>query len=59
MNTTFNRHEVDIQSSQQSVRHKLIAKSITLQKIKQQQSMINLVNQLNLPVGLKELIINQ
>src|SRR5438093_10101398 len=54
MNTT----EVDIQSSQQSVRHELMAKSITLQNIKHRQATINFVNQLNLPVGLKELIIN-
>jgi hypothetical protein len=40
----------------QCVRHKLIAKNITLQSIKQRQT--TLVNQLDIPEGLKELIIS-
>jgi hypothetical protein len=58
MNTPCSENELDIQCGLQSVRHKLIAKSITLQKIKQQQTTINFVNQLDLPAGLRELIIN-
>ena len=42
----------------QSVRHKLIAKDITLQNIKQRQTTISFVNQLDIAEGLKELIIN-
>src|SRR4249920_1814686 len=58
MNTTFNKSEVDIQSSLQSVRHNLIAKHITLQSIKQRQTTIHITNQLDIPVGLKDLLIN-
>lgn len=54
---TFDKDEVDIQSSRQTVRHKLIAKNITLQTIKQRQDTINFVNQLDLPTGLRELLI--
>ena len=46
MSTAYNRNEVDIQSSLQSVRHKLIAKDITLQRIKQRQTAIGFINQL-------------
>jgi hypothetical protein len=42
----------------QCVRHKLIAKNITLQSIKQRQTTTTLVNQLDIPEGLKELIIS-
>src|SRR5437773_2545946 len=49
--------KVDIQSSRQTVRHKLIAKNITLQNIKQRQDTINFVNQLDLPTGLRERLI--
>ena len=48
---------VDIQLLQ-SVRHKLIAKNITLQSIKQRQTTTALINQLDIPEGLKELIIS-
>ena len=48
---------VDIQLLQ-SVRHKLIAKNITLQSIKQRQTTTTLVKQLDIPEGLKELIIS-
>lgn len=58
MSTAYNRNEVDIQSSLQSVRHKLIAKDITLQRIKQRQTAIGFINRLNTPAGLKDLIIN-
>ncbi|PWU82355.1 MAG: hypothetical protein DLM72_02190, partial [Candidatus Nitrosopolaris wilkensis] len=58
MSTAYNRNEVDIQSSLQSVRHKLIAKDITLQRIKQRQTAIGFINQLDTPAGLKDLIIN-
>ena len=44
--------------SLQSVRHKLIAKDITLQNIKQRQTTITFVNQLDIAEGLKELLIN-
>ena len=44
--------------SLQSVRHKLIAKDITLQNIKQRQTTIMFVNQLDIAEGLKELLIN-
>lgn len=47
----------DVQSLH-SVRHKLIAKDITLQNIKQRQTTISFVNQLDIAEGLKELIIN-
>jgi len=47
----------DVQTLQ-SVRHKLIAKDITLQNIKQRQTTIVFVNQLDIAEGLKELIIN-
>ena len=47
----------DVQSWQ-SVRHKLLAKDITLQNIKQRQTTISFVNQLDIAEGLKELIIN-
>ncbi len=58
MSTAYNRNEVDIQSSLQSVRHNLIAKDITLQRIKQRQTAIGFINQLDIPAGLKDLIIN-
>lgn len=54
---TFDNDEVDIQFSRQSVRNKLIAKNITLQNLKQQENSINFVNQLDIPAGLRELII--
>jgi hypothetical protein len=41
------------------VRHKLIAKDITLQNIKQRQTTISFVNQLDIAEGLKELIIDR
>jgi len=49
MSTAYNRNEVDIQSSLQSVRHNLIAKDITLQRIKQRQTAIGFINQLDIP----------
>jgi 3-methyladenine DNA glycosylase Mpg len=49
---------VDVQSLH-SVRHKLIAKDITLQNIKQRQTTISFVNQLDIAEGLKELIIDR
>ena len=55
MSTAYNRNEVDIQSSLQSVRHNLIAKDITLQRIKQRQTAIGFINQLDIPTGLKDL----
>jgi hypothetical protein len=58
MNSPYSKNELDIQCCLQSVRQKLIAKSITLQNIKQQQTTINFVNQLDLPAGLRQLIIN-
>jgi len=58
MSTAYNRNEVDIQSSLQSVRHKLIAKDITLQRIKQRQTAIGFINKLDITAGLKDLIIN-
>lgn len=57
MNPTLDKHGVDVQSLQ-SVRHTLIAKNITLQSIKQRKTTIDFVNQLDIPEGLKELIIN-
>ncbi len=57
MNAKFDKHGVDIQSLQ-SVRHTLIAKNITLQSIKQRKTTTDFVNQLDIPEGLKELIIN-
>ncbi|MDQ6668270.1 MAG: hypothetical protein M3Y53_08615 [Thermoproteota archaeon] len=56
MSTAYNRNEVDIQSPLHSVRHKLIAKDITLQRIKQRQTAIGFINQLDIPAGLKDLI---
>ena len=58
MNTTFNKGEVDVQSSLQSVRHNLIAKHITLQSIKQRQTTTDFTNQLDIPLGLKDLLSN-
>jgi hypothetical protein len=58
MSAAYNRNEVDIQSSLQSVMHNLIAKDITLQRIKQRQTARGFINQLNIPTGLKDLIIN-
>lgn len=49
---------VDVQSLH-SVIHKLIAKDITLQNIKQRQTTISFVNQLDIAEGLKELIIDR
>jgi hypothetical protein len=57
MNAKFDNHRVDIQTLQ-SIRHTLIAKNITLQSIKQRKTTIDFVNQLDIPEGLKELIIN-
>ena len=57
MNAKFDKHGIDIQSLQ-SVRHTLIAKNITLQSIKQRKTTTDFVNQLDIPEGLKELIIN-
>jgi hypothetical protein len=56
MNITFNKHGVDIQSSRQTVTHRLIANSITLQTIKQRQTTIDFVNQLDIAAGLRDLI---
>ena len=58
MGTANDKNEVDIQYSLQSVRHNLIAKDITLQRIKQRQTTIDFINQLDIPAGLKDLIIN-
>jgi hypothetical protein len=58
MNIAFNKSEVDIQSTLQSVRHNLIAKHITLQSIKQRQTTTDFTNQLDIPLGLKDLLIN-
>ena len=58
MGTADDKNEVDIQYSLQSVRHNLIAKDITLQRIKQRQTTIDFINQLDIPAGLKDLIIN-
>jgi hypothetical protein len=58
MGTAHDKNEVDIQYSLQSVRHNLIAKDITLQRIKQRQTTIDFINQLDIPAGLKDLIIN-
>ena len=58
MSTAYNRNEVNIQSSLQSVRHNLIVKGITLQKIKQRQTAICIINQRDIQAGLKDLIIN-
>jgi hypothetical protein len=58
MSTAYDKNEVDIQYSLQSVRHNLIAKHITLQRIKQRQTTIDFINQLDIPTGLKDLIIN-
>jgi hypothetical protein len=57
MNATFDEHRIDIQSLH-SIRHTLIAKNITLQSIKQRKTTTDFVNQLDIPEGLKELIIN-
>jgi hypothetical protein len=57
MNAKFDKHGVDIQSLE-SARHTLMAKNITLQSIKQRKTTIDFVNQLDIPEGLKELIIN-
>jgi hypothetical protein len=58
MSTAYDKNEVDILYSLQSVRHNLIAKDHTLQRIKQRQTTIVFINQLDIPAGLKELIIN-
>ena len=58
MGTADDKNEVDIQYSLQSVRHDLIAKDITLQRIKQRQTTIDFINQLDIPAGLKDLIIS-
>jgi hypothetical protein len=57
MNAKLDNHRVDIQILQ-STRHTLIAKNITLQSIKQRKTTTDFVNQLDIPEGLKELIIN-
>ncbi len=57
MSTAYDKNEVDIQSLQ-SVRHNLIAKDITLQRIKRRHTAIGFINQLDIPAGLKDLIIN-
>jgi len=59
MSAAYDKNEVDIQYSLQSVRHNLIAKDITLQRIKQRQTTIDFINQLDIPAGLKDLIISQ
>ena len=58
MSAAYDKNEVDIQYSLQSVRHSLIAKDITLQRIKQRQTTIDFINQLDIPAGLKDLIIS-
>src|SRR2546425_8008910 len=58
MSTAYNKNEVDIQSALQSVRLNLISKDITIQRIKQRQTAICVINQLDVPAGLKDLIIN-
>ncbi len=57
MSHLFSRKELDIQSSLQNVRHTLIAKDVILQGIKKRQTMVHFANQLDLPSGMKELII--
>ena len=58
MNTPYNKNELEFQYSLQNVRHNLIAKDIILQSIKQRHVSIDFINQLDMPAGLKELIIN-
>lgn len=57
MNSTYT-NEVDIQASLQSVRHNLRAKDIILQSIKQRQTIIQFTNQLDIPVALRDLVVN-
>ena len=57
MNAKYDKHRIEIQTLQ-STRHTLIAKNITLQGIKQRKTSTDFVNQLDIPEGLKELIIN-
>jgi len=57
MSHFFSRNELDIQCSLQNVRHTLIAKDLILQGIKKRQAITHFANQLDLPSGLKELII--
>ena len=57
MNSTY-ANEVDIQASLQSVRHNLRAKDIILQSIKQRQTIIHFTNRLDIPVALRDLVVN-
>ncbi len=58
MNTLSDKNELDILCCLQNIRHNLIAKDIILRSIKQRQTSIDFINQLDMPEGLKELIIN-
>jgi hypothetical protein len=57
MNAKFDINRIEIQTFH-SIRHTLIAKNITLQSIKQRKTTSDFLNQLDIPEGLKELIIN-
>lgn len=57
MNSTY-ASEVDIQASLQSVRHNLRAKDIILQSIKQRQTIVHFTNRLDIPVALRDLVVN-
>jgi hypothetical protein len=57
MNSTYT-NEVDIQASLQSVRHNLRAKDIILQSIKQRQMITQFTNRLDIPVALRDLVVN-
>ena len=57
MDTPYNKNEFYVQCCQ-NLRHNLIAKDIILQGIKQHQTSIDFTNQLDIPIGLKDLITN-
>ncbi len=57
MSQFFSKNEFNIQCSLQNVKHKLIAKDIILQGVKKREALIEFANQLDLPAGLRELII--
>jgi hypothetical protein len=57
MDTPYNKNEFDVQCCQ-NLRHNLIAKDIILRDIKQHQASIDFTNQLDIPIGLKDLITN-
>ena len=57
MSQFFSKNEFNIQCSVQNVKHTLMAKDLILQGAKKREALIQFASQLDLPEGLRELVI--